>query len=381
LQVPGLVEEPDAPGSSLEYTRGYRAFVEQFCIEHGIRSVVDAGCGDWSFSHAISWKGVSYLGLDIVPELVARNRACFPGVEFEVADVRDLGPYAGRDLLLVKDVLQHWSGDTVRAFLRQPALASFKHVLLTNCDTRNGARPELDGEFRPLGLESPELEGFPLTTAFEFGTKSVLHRGPRLTASDVLGRFECWIINLEHRPDRLAHTRRMLRRIGLAHAHRLQAFDGEKLELVSARPKPVRRGAIGCYLSHLALLKQAQARRVPCIIVEDDLDLASDFELELGAFFEVVPEDWDVVLLPGRDHVREPTLLGPHHARLVATWGTAFTILRLPAIDRLLEDADALDRPIDDYYISHMPSLKFYSAARRIVSQADALGSNIWNTQ
>lgn len=368
------------PGSTLEYTRGYRAFLEQFLFEHAIKSVVDAGCGDWAFSHAIDWRGASYVGLDIVPGLIAENRARFPGVRFEVADARDLSRHAGRDLLIVKDVLQHWSRDSIAAFLRQPALASFKHVLVTNCCDPEAAPVDIpDGGFRPLGRDSVELEGWPCATAFEFGTKSVLHRGARLTAQDVLQRFECWLLNLDRRPDRLEYARSALARIGLGHARRFQAFDGQKLQLTSVRPNWVRKGAVGCYLSHVALLKQAQARRVPCIIVEDDLLLAADFEAEFQAFFRVVPEDWDVVLLPGRQHEREPKVLGPHHARLVATWGTSFTILRLPAIDRLLDEADALDRPIDDYYIRWMPTLKFYSPARSIVEQDDALGSNIGN--
>ena len=40
-------------GSTLEITREYRAYVEDFIKKHNIESVVDAGCGDWSFSKAI----------------------------------------------------------------------------------------------------------------------------------------------------------------------------------------------------------------------------------------------------------------------------------------------------------------------------------------
>ena len=40
------------PGSTLEITREYRAYVEEFVKKHAVKSVVDAGCGDWSFSSA-----------------------------------------------------------------------------------------------------------------------------------------------------------------------------------------------------------------------------------------------------------------------------------------------------------------------------------------
>jgi hypothetical protein len=280
----------------------------------------------------------------------------------------------------VKDVLQHWSRDNLNAFFRQPALASFKHVLITNCDDQHVHPDIADGDFRPFGMVSPELRDWGGTPVHEFGTKRVLHRGPRLTARDVLDRFECWIINLDRRPDRLEHARAELARIGLGKARRFQAFDGHRLQLTSSHPQWVKRGAVGCYLSHLALLKQAQARRQPCIIVEDDVVLMPDFERSFEDFFRAVPEDWDVVLLPGRDHCKKPMVLGPHHARLVATWGTSFTILRLHAIDRLLYEADAFDRPIDDFYIRLMSSLKFYAPARELVRQEQTLGTNIGDT-
>lgn len=50
-------------GSLLEQTVGYRQFLQKFLSDHNITSVVDIGCGDWTFSHAIDWTNVNYLGL------------------------------------------------------------------------------------------------------------------------------------------------------------------------------------------------------------------------------------------------------------------------------------------------------------------------------
>ena len=142
-------------------------------------------------------------------------------------------------------------------------------------------------------------------------------------------------------------------------------------------PQWVRKGAVGCYLSHVALLKQAQARRRPCVLIEDDVVLADDFRPAFDAFFSEVPEDWDVLLLSGGEHQRPPKAMGPHYVRLVATWGTSMAFLRLGAIDRLLDEADALDRPIDDFYIRMMQPLRFYAPARPLVWQEPSLGTNI----
>jgi SAM-dependent methyltransferase len=365
-------------GSTLEFTKRYRAFLEQFLVEHDIRSVLDVGCGDWTFSRAIDWKGARYRGIDVVPQLIEQNRARFPGAEFFVGDGRLLEEHAGFDLLVMKDVLQHWSNDSIRSFLSQPALGSFRHVLLTNCDEERSPNRDIsDGDWRPLNLLAPPFEIAGARAVARFDTKRVIHRGPRVEVRDLLAKFECWVINLDRRPDRLAHTRAQLERAGVPKVFRFQAFDGPRLQLTSAKPGWVRRGAVGCYLSHLALLKQAQARRQPCLVVEDDLVVADDFLPELDACVRELPEDWEALLLSGGEHQQRPRVLGPHHARLVATWGTSMAFFRLGAIDRLLEEADSLDRPIDDFYIRMMSSTRFYAPVRKIVWQERNLGTNI----
>src|SRR4051794_34614165 len=42
-------------GSTVASTELYRRYLEMFMKEHDIKSVVDAGCGDWEFSQKIDW--------------------------------------------------------------------------------------------------------------------------------------------------------------------------------------------------------------------------------------------------------------------------------------------------------------------------------------
>ena len=42
--------------------------------KRSVTSVVDAGCGDWSFSSAIDWGDASYLGIDIASDVIAAVR-------------------------------------------------------------------------------------------------------------------------------------------------------------------------------------------------------------------------------------------------------------------------------------------------------------------
>jgi len=145
-------------GSTMGFTKLYRVFLQDFLAAHRIRSVVDAGCGDWQFSQAIDWTGIDYLGVDIVPSVIEANQRRFgaPNVRFAVADiVRDELPPA--DLLVVKDVLQHLSHADITRFLAQ--LPRYRHVLIVNDvhPVSLTAEPEdiAAGGYRPIDLTRP----------------------------------------------------------------------------------------------------------------------------------------------------------------------------------------------------------------------------------
>ena len=107
-------------GSLPSVTAPYRFLVEQFVRENRPRSIVDLGCGDWQFSHLINWQGAKYVGLDIVPTVIEENRRRYASdnVSFEVTD-EAFSSLPAADLLLAKDVLQHWSAHDVKRFLAE----------------------------------------------------------------------------------------------------------------------------------------------------------------------------------------------------------------------------------------------------------------------
>src|SRR5262245_64844629 len=96
-------------GSTLEKTREYRAYIEDFMKKHAVKSVIDAGCGDWSYSSAMDWADASYLGIDIASDVIeaVRKKHEKGNLRFQVGDITKDLPAA--DLLIVKDVLQHLS--------------------------------------------------------------------------------------------------------------------------------------------------------------------------------------------------------------------------------------------------------------------------------
>jgi len=159
-------------GSTLAATVVYRPFLQDFMKQHGVKTVVDAGCGDWEFASAMDWTGIDYTGIDVVPSVIAEDQKKYgaPNIKFQTADiVRTELPAA--DLLICKDVLQHLPTQDVLAFLAQ--LPKYKDALLTDTvdpHTLSSENGEIQpGQFRPLDLTEPpySVPGLKVLTYFD----------------------------------------------------------------------------------------------------------------------------------------------------------------------------------------------------------------------
>ena len=158
------------PGSSPEYTKLWRPFLEDFIGKNRISSVLDFGCGDWQSSRLIDWKTTAYHGVDVVPALVDRLRAAYarPGVTFSVVDPEN-PQLPGADLLIVKDVLQHLPNASVLKLLEK--FRAFPWALLVN-DWSGGADVNKDIQmagYRKLDFSKPPFN-LSVSLVFDFGT-------------------------------------------------------------------------------------------------------------------------------------------------------------------------------------------------------------------
>jgi SAM-dependent methyltransferase len=160
-------------GSAVDATEAYRRVLETVVASSDVRTIVDAGCGDWQFSQLVDWAGKQYTGVDIVPEVVAANRAAFARdtVDFVAADIRtERLPSA--DLLVCKDVLQHWDVQSVQRFLARNR-GRYRYALITNDLASVHIAPEMlnadipIGHWRTLDLERPPF-GLAAQWRFDF---------------------------------------------------------------------------------------------------------------------------------------------------------------------------------------------------------------------
>jgi SAM-dependent methyltransferase len=151
-------------GSALERTGAIRRDLPALFTEFGVRSVVDAGCGDFNWFRALDAELESYVGIEVVEDLVAVNRARHGTHQrrFVSLDViRDRLPRA--DLIVCRDCLVHLKNRQVGAALRNFRRSGSRYLLAT---TFTGDHPNHDaplGGWRPLNLErSPFSLGPPL---------------------------------------------------------------------------------------------------------------------------------------------------------------------------------------------------------------------------
>lgn len=156
-------ESVSGPGSTLEATKQIRASIEHVVRTHGIKSMLDAPCGDFNWMQHVDLAGVDYTGGDIVDELVQRNQAQYgsqsggPKRRFKVVDLTqdELGAF---DLVHTRDCIAHLPLEDVVRVLRNISRSGSKFLLVTTSPqvTRNEDLSH-PGSWRPLNLRLPPI--------------------------------------------------------------------------------------------------------------------------------------------------------------------------------------------------------------------------------
>lgn len=162
-------ESVSGPGSSLAETGVVREELGRIVREFGVRTLLDAPCGDFHWMSRADFALDRYVGVDIVPELVRGNRErhAGPGREFLEADIV-VAPLPAADLVLCRDCLVHLSHrDGLRA-LRNICRSGSHRLLATTFPGVAVNRDVPTGGWRPINLEKPPFNlGPPLRLADE----------------------------------------------------------------------------------------------------------------------------------------------------------------------------------------------------------------------
>jgi len=155
----GDPETRSGSGSSVAATEILRLHMTELCAFLGIRQIVDAGCGDLNWMGMISERFDLYVGLDVVPEMVADLERRFAGRRGHFFAVRDVtqDPLPRADAILCRDVMTHLSDEQVLALLDQVKASGARYLLATSYVSEQN-RNIPTGDWRPLDLTRAPFE-------------------------------------------------------------------------------------------------------------------------------------------------------------------------------------------------------------------------------
>lgn len=152
----GDSESRSGTGSSLVAAATLRRELPVLFRRIGVRSLLDAGCGDFIWMREIVTELDQYVGVDIVPELIERNIASYgtDRVRFACADITADRLFRA-DMILCRDCFIHLPTRLIGDALRNFKATDSRYLLLTN-DTSAGEYHDIPvGSFRSINFTQP----------------------------------------------------------------------------------------------------------------------------------------------------------------------------------------------------------------------------------
>lgn len=151
-------------GSNLEQTIVIRGKLIDLFREFNIKTIVDAPCGDFFWMkeiiNIISSSGVTYLGVDIVKEIVESNSANYGNANVSFLNLNLIDdPIPEVDLILTRDCLIHLSFSNIFNIIRNYKKSNSKYLLLSTYTGSNRKNIDIDGS--RLGFRALNMQKFP----------------------------------------------------------------------------------------------------------------------------------------------------------------------------------------------------------------------------
>lgn len=147
-------ETVSGEGSTLNATLKLRKELAAFMHDHKITSIIDIPCGDFNWMKEMDLTGISYLGGDIVEDLITKNNLQYGSrnIHFKVLDVLT-DELPDTDLLIAKDLLVHFSYAHIEAALQNMKNSKPKYIALTSFPLALN-KDIVTGEWRPLNMQA-----------------------------------------------------------------------------------------------------------------------------------------------------------------------------------------------------------------------------------
>jgi SAM-dependent methyltransferase len=149
-------------GSGGLQTREISLQIPRLVKELEIKDFLDVPCGDFGWFSKLNLNLESYVGGDILAEIVERNQKIFnaPGRQFKKINLIT-DPLPDSDILLCRDCLVHLSNEDINAVIQNIKRSNITYLLTTtfpDCDLNEAI---VTGDWRIINLEKAPFN-FPL---------------------------------------------------------------------------------------------------------------------------------------------------------------------------------------------------------------------------
>ncbi|WP_440056419.1 glycosyltransferase family 25 protein (plasmid) [Pseudoalteromonas sp. T1lg65] len=177
---------------------------------------------------------------------------------------------------------------------------------------------------------------------------------------------QVFLINLDSSTERLANATAQFEHFDIEF-ERISATLGSAMDITEKAQyyshqvnatrffRPLTDGEIGCYVSHLRVLKEIVTRKLPyAIVFEDDFNLVSDLK-EVFAAISEIPSHWDVIKLAQRGIGKAKVVVASQrltsHFDIALTKkipaGTCAQAISYAGAKKILETFVPFGRPVD----------------------------------
>ena len=168
------------PGSDPQQAKVYLPFLQKYLNNPAMHSILDLGCGDWQLMSTLTIPDSKvYTGFDLVKSVIEENikKHKKNNVNFQlIHNILDFQSQHG-DLLVVKDVIQHWPNDQIQYLLKN-ILPNFKYALITNDFKPSNSNQDIKfGDFRCIDLQAvPFNVGKEFQVVFDYPSAGIVKR-------------------------------------------------------------------------------------------------------------------------------------------------------------------------------------------------------------
>jgi hypothetical protein len=166
----GSDESKSGPGSDLKNTVNIIREIPILLKKYNINTILDIPCGDFNWFKHVSLTNISYIGADIVKDVIVSNNLKYKSnnINFIQLDlITDQLPTT--DLILCRDCLFHLPTNAVISAIKNIKKSNSKYLLTTSYNWR-GMSNNTDinfGEWRRINLETTPFN-FPAPIYFIF---------------------------------------------------------------------------------------------------------------------------------------------------------------------------------------------------------------------